>query len=288
MTSDRPGRIIASGLGFCEGPVLDENGTLYVSSITHGAVYRIDEDASVHVVAQLGGGANAVTRTGDGRLVVAQNGGRWAAEGPTWGPTSIGGLQIIQPNGQFEWLSHDPIAPNDLCIGPDGLVYSTDPTRTTRFNDGRLWRTDPGTGETELLTSVPYFSNGIAFGPKGELYVASTKPAAMYVYHLEDDGGLSDGRKLFDLPRGGPDGFIADADGNLIIGAISFDERPGTIQTWNTDGRLLETFTPGPHRHYTNMVQRPDGTLLVCDSDQGNILAFNDWPARPLPTYPLR
>ena len=74
MMSDRQGRVVASGLGFCEGPVLDENGTLFVGSITHGAVYRIDDDGTVDRVADLGGGANAVTYIGEGRLVVAQNG----------------------------------------------------------------------------------------------------------------------------------------------------------------------------------------------------------------------
>lgn len=285
---ERTQRVLVDEVGFSEGPVFGLDGRLYVASITHGAVYEVREGERAVLVARTGGGANAVAVAPSGRLLVAQNGGRWASKGPVWGPEAAGGVQYVDGDGSVHWLTQDPIAPNDLCIGPDGLAYVTDPTRSTRMDDGRLWRVDPETGATELLTTVSWFCNGIAFGAADELYVASTVPAQIVRYDLADDGSIGDGLVVLTLERGQPDGITLDADGNILIGAISYDERPGTVQTWSPTGELLDTYSPGEGKHYTNLVLRDDGTLILTDSDAGAVLAIENWPATPLPTHPLR
>jgi gluconolactonase len=283
-------RHLAGGVGFCEGPVVTPDGEIFVTSIDHGRVYRISAGAA-SPFAETGGGANGAALDADGTLYIAQNGGRWAAEGPRWAPDSVGGIQRVGRDGTVHWVTREPIAPNDLCFGPDGLLYVTDPTRAPRTPrrpvDGRLWRVDPRTGETELLLSVPWFTNGIAFGPDDRLYVAATHTATIYAFGLTADG-LDNGREVLRLDRGGPDGMAFDEHGNLVIGAVSLEDGAGTIQTWSPEGMVLDTFSPGPAPMYTNVAFTADGDLVITGSSEGTVLLATEWPARGLPLYPFR
>jgi hypothetical protein len=60
--------------------------------------------------------------------VVARD--RGFAEGPV--VLQRGGVAVVS----IGWLSTKPTSPNDICIGPDGWVYCTDPTRPMGSNDG--------------------------------------------------------------------------------------------------------------------------------------------------------
>lgn len=278
---------LAEGVGFSEGPVVTEDGEIFVTSIDHGRVYRI-ADSGAEVFAELGGGANGATIDREGTLYVAQNGGRWSPEGPWWGPDSVGGVQAVSPDGTVRWVNRDPIAPNDLCFGPDGYLYVTDPTRAPRAADGRIWRVDPASGEAELLLSVPWFPNGIGFGPDDALYLASTWDSRIVRFAL-DGGRLVDQQTVVQMEYGYPDGFAFDVEGNLLIGAISDDEdTPGDIQIWDSSGALQGVLEPGPGSKYTNVALTPDRTLVVAASSLGEVLAVEDWPAAGLPLYPFR
>lgn len=283
-------RRLADGIDFGEGPVVTPDGDIFATSIDHGCVYRIDADGA-NLFAKTGGGANGAALDGEGNLFIAQNGGRWAGEGPRWAPSSVGGIQRIGPDGTVRWVTREPIAPNDLCFGPDGLLYVTDPTRAPRTPkrpvDGRIWRVDPRSGDTELLLSVPWFTNGIAFGPDDRLYVAATHTAKIYAFDVTADG-IDDGQELLHLHRGGPDGMAFDEHGNLVIAAISLIDGPGTIQTWSRTGTLLSTFEPGSAPMYTNVAFTVSHELVITGSSEGTVLLATEWPVRGLPLYPFR
>ena len=83
----------------------------------------------------------------------------------------------------------------------------------------------------------------------------------------------------------GPEAF--DIHGNLIVAAVGANGKAGQIQTFDTSGRLLDAFEPGPHMKYTNLALSPTGTMLITDSEGGNALAF-DWPTRGLTLHPFR
>lgn len=278
---------LAEGVGFSEGPVITEAGEIFVTSIDHGRVYRIT-DSDAEVFAELGGGANGATIDREGNLYVSQNGGRWSHGGPGWTPDSVGGVQVVRPDGSFEWLTRDPISPNDLCFGPDGLLYVTDPTRAPKAADGRLWRVHPQTGEAEILTSTPWFPNGIGFGADGGLYVASTWESRIVRFDIED-GKLANETTFIQMEKGFPDGFAFDAEGNLLIGAISDDDDvPGDIQVWSSGGDYLDTFEPGSGSKYTNLAFAPDGGLIIAASSLGEVLRIEDWPTTGLELHPFR
>lgn len=276
---------VATGVGFAEGPLYTPSGEVYFTSITHGRLYRI-VDGGAEVAADLGGGANGAALGADGSIYVAQNGGRWARNGPRWGVDSVGGVQVVRPDGTIEWVNRDPIAPNDLCFGPDGLLYVTDPTRAPGVADGRIWRIDTDRKEAELLRSVSWFPNGIGFGVDDRLYVASTHDSRILAFRL-DDGVLSDEETVVRMDTGHPDGFTFDVEGNLIVCAIDLDGRPGTIQTWSVEGKKLDQYTPGEDSKYTNVALDGNGRMVIADSDGGRLLEVN-WPTRGLELYPFR
>ena len=286
-TSPQAVRTLASDVGFAEGPVITQSGEIYVTSIDHGRIYRIT-DSGAEVFADLGGGANGATVDKDGNLYVAQNGGRWSHGGPWWGLDSVGGVQVVRPDGTFDWVTKDPIGPNDLCFGPDGYLYVTDPTRAPQAADGRIWRVDPESCEAELLLSVPWFPNGIGFGADGMLYLASTWDSKIVRFAL-DEGKLFDPQPVIEMEYGHPDGFAFDSEGNLLIGAISQnDNETGDIQVWSPSGTLLDVFRPGDGSKYTNVALGSDHTLIVAASSLGEVLSVDNWPTAGLPLHPFR
>jgi gluconolactonase len=89
---------------------------------------------------------------------------------------------------------------------------------------GRVYRVDPLTGSVKELDSGLKFTNGIAFGLDGLLYVNETVTGNVYRYNWQN-GGISGPRELFgnviraDAPPGwkGPDGMAFDENGLLYV-----------------------------------------------------------------------
>src|SRR6266566_1884140 len=71
--------IVATGVPFGEGPVWCPNGTLVVTSVAAGALFRIHPDGTgtgtAERFAETGGGANGAALAADGSILVTQNGG---------------------------------------------------------------------------------------------------------------------------------------------------------------------------------------------------------------------
>ena len=274
---------IATGLGFVEGPVI-AGRDVFVVSLDLGHVYEVSTDGS-RLLAATGGAPNGAALDRDGTVFVAQNGGHSPGQVRRSQP---GGLQAIDPEGRVRWLSLDPIFPTDLCLGPDGWIYLTDSTRNNRYDDGRLWRCDPATGSTELLYSVPWFPNGIAFGPDNRLYVASTGDRTVYVCPW-DEGRVGDPEVYCQLARGRPDGLAFDVEGTLLVAAVGSDGDPGMIAVIDPAGAMVDTIVIGTSTHYTNIALATDHPrLVVTDSTAGTLLETRDYPHLGLQLYPFR
>src|SRR4051794_29181858 len=108
-------QVLFGDLGFTEGPVIMRNGSVAVVCVKEGTVAIRDPDGEVKSTV-VGGGPNGATEGGDGTLYIAQSGSHPYSGVP-------GGIQALRPDGSVDWITMDPVAPNDLCFGPDGALY---------------------------------------------------------------------------------------------------------------------------------------------------------------------
>jgi gluconolactonase len=201
------------------------------------------------------------------------------------------------PDNPIRW-------PNDLCLGPDGMIYMTDsgvlfadfegitsPEEAYKIPiDGKVLRIDPNTRDYVELDSGLQFANGIAFGIGGEyLYISETLTGNIYRYRHQK-GAASEreyfGNVMQQPPRSygrvaGPDGMAFDADGNLYVAVLV----EGTIIVLKPDGTVKDRIhLPG---HYpTNLAfSQTHPTQAVITESEGNQLLHVDLPVPGLPLF---
>ena len=130
-------RILASGLGFPEGPVAMADGSVILTEIRNGRCSRVTADGKVSVFSANGGGPNGLAVGPDGALYCCNNGGSRYVEGKSMG-------QGPHPDYKFGWIErldpktgkatvlytecdgHRLSAPNDLVFDTAGGFYFTD------------------------------------------------------------------------------------------------------------------------------------------------------------------
>lgn len=213
--------VVAGNLGFTEGPVALPSGEVYVCSNSHAAVYRIEEDGHPNRI-DTGGGANGLTADASGALYVAQNGGAW-----TGGDSDAGVQRIV--GGDVTFVLTGMSAPNDICFGPDGRLYFTDPRREGKPYEpeagiaGRVWSCERDGSDARLLHEGLRFPNGLAFAPDGRaLYLAETATRLIHALAWAD-GEIGEPEPVATLPDGAPDGMAFDAAGNLYVAGGAAD-----------------------------------------------------------------
>jgi gluconolactonase len=271
---------------FAEGPVWCGNGTLVCTSVSEGALFRIDVGTGeCSKLVDTGGGPNGAAPSAGGGFVVTQNGGLdFAAVGmfedpPPYRPTRSG-LQHVTTSGAVTYLTPDTLqAPNDLVVAGDGTIYFTDPPSYPLPDAavGRVWafRRD---GSLELVADGLYYPNGIGLEPAGTIVVV--------------ENGLM-GRPHFGLVRIHPDGtldrfvartgdgFCVDVDGRLYLaGGIH------GVTILDPDGTVVDELRLPGHGVTTNCCFGGDDlrTLYATNAVPGGVWA---WEVMPTPGRPL-
>lgn len=280
-------RTLAEGLQFPEGPVwLGPERVAFVQ--IRGQCISLWTAGAVTGIAATSGGPNGATLGLDSALYVANNGGlalghegRWQASAPI-----PGRIQRVSLAGEVTDVAVDlpgtpPNRPNDLCFGPDGLLYYTDPhdwENLPHVGVGRVARTTLD-GRVDLVAEVPAFPNGIAFGPDDRLYVAQSVTRRILV--LDPVPGATP-QTHCTLPRGYPDGFCFDAAGGLYVAGSLGD----ALVVFEPDGTVRDVIDMGKGSEPTNCCLG-DGVLYVTLSGTGQLVAL-DMPVEPLALYPAR
>src|SRR5215471_5161130 len=97
--------IVGTGIPFAEGPVWCPDGTVVVTSVAGGALYRVwPEQTNTELFAKTNGGANGAALAHDGAILVTQNGGIDYSQLPVKfpglpDPTFVNpGLQLAAPD----------------------------------------------------------------------------------------------------------------------------------------------------------------------------------------------
>jgi gluconolactonase len=300
-------RCLASGLGFPEGPIIDDDGSVLVSEIANGRISRVHPDGAVETFAVPKGGPNGMAKLPDSRIVVCQNGGSRFAVRP-W-PFDIDGsvplflpagapdepvtpqLQIVSVDGEIDTLTTTftsisgdelPLArPSDICVDAEGGFYVTDGFSVrgrSRSITGVLYGTPDG-----RLREIVYpleLPNGVALSPNGaKLYVAETRTRRIWEFEVLAPGRLGTARGLATVPSGGPmnfggaDGLCVAPDGTIIVATVG----TGGVTAISPDGRLLGAIVADDPMT-TNTALSPDGrSLFMTLASSGRLVVVDDW-----------
>lgn len=304
-------RVIASGLGFLEGPVAMDDGTVLVLDMSDGAVVRIDPvTGSKSVFALTGGGPNGAAFGPDGALYICNNGGlamEKSPEGnnipklgePAANPVTPS-IQRIAPDGTVTELythcgEHALEAPNDLVFDADGGFYFTDLGHFSgrTCNLGGLYYAKPdGSSIVELVHEANLMApltqpNGVGLSPAGDrVYVAETVTGRVWAWAISAPGVLAPHPDAISANGAallyGHEGFtmhdsLAVDSGGFVCTATLIK---GGISVIRPDGGL-EDFVALPE--YDPMVTNicfggPDlRTAYVTSAGTGKVWAL-DWP----------
>lgn len=286
--------MVATGISFGEGPVwvpdgVPGAGTLLVTSVSEGAVYRVQPGTgAAERLADTGGGANGAALAADGSVLVTQNGGVDLASTelfehpPPFRPVTPG-IQLVSPDGtRVEYVVADGFrAPNDLAVAADGTVYFTDP--------GPYPPPEPDTGRVIALSRDGavrvhadgfFYCNGIGFEPDGHLVVVERAG----LQRLRPDGTRE--WVVETLGRGAGDGFCVDVEGRFYVASTIAHG----IRVVDPDGTVVELLPIDGEGLTTNCCfGGPDlRTLFATDALPGQLVAFEGMPSPglPLPRWP--
>jgi gluconolactonase len=289
---------VLQGLGFPEGPVALPDGKLAFVDMRKQNVL-VWNGTSAKVIAQLPGAPNGATLGSDGMLYVANNGGVapetsetvWTSDAPidgriqrlgldgSWTDVTVGNLPGPAPH-----------RPNDLCFGPDGWLYFTDPKNwetvqslspdESQYQVGTLCRTDCQ-GTVELIAEIPGFPNGLAFMPGGgELLLAQTIHHRLIVMKMRADRSFAAPTLYCEFPPYvNPDGFCFDTQGNLYLAGSASN----SVIIIGPNRQVNDVIETGPLSCPTNVCLQ-SGKLWITFGLIGE-LGYMPVEAEPLPLY---
>jgi len=247
--------LLASGLGFPEGPTVLGDGRIVLCDANTGELLAYQGGSMAHF-ARTGGSPWGTYLGTDGKLYVNQGG-----DVPGSGDFSaVPGIQRVSLDGSVEFLfsevgGYTLAGPNQSAFGPDGRMYITD--SGTELDDrvevpspGRLFVVTDASGTGEMLLERPgSYPNGIAFDAQGRFYWSESK--AHRVCRLDGSEAVT----FCQLPDTHvPDGMAFAADGRLFVANTTF----GGVTVLSPDGEVLSEIDLGEHA--TNVVF--DGSAL--------------------------
>lgn len=243
-----PVSLLVSGFDSPEGPCFDTAGNLYFVNWLSSAIMRRTPGGEVSEYFNTGGIPAGLAFHADGSLYVADE-----------GDAIHGILRVADGQGEIivNTYQGQPLnGANDLVFDMKGVLYFSDPWRSSAANPvGGFYRLFPD-GTLEQIDSGLQFPNGIAISPAGDaVYLAETIPNRILRYAIGPGGALGPREHWADMPRvsfpgdaddglptGGPDGMAFDEAGNLYVAYYG----GGRVVIFAPDGSVVgEILVPG-------------------------------------------
>lgn len=282
-----------------EGPVLlpDRSWLVVEMGPGKGCITHISAD---------GKSRRTISRIGrPNGLAIDKDGVIWVAESvnpPSLVKVTIdGGIEVVL--SRCDGTSF--LFPNDLAFGPDGALYLTDsgilfnhlaaPGDVIRRDfmemamDGRIYRIDVHTRQVETIDSGFRFTNGLAFGPDKNLYIAETLTGMIYRFGWAD-GKVVGGREAFgqviDRAKGskgfhGPDGMAFGLNGCLYVAVYG----QGHIAVLGPDGTVVERIATKGAKPTNLAFGAPGERKIYVTEDEYGVLEAIDVDTDGLPLY---
>ena len=234
-----------TGCRWAEGPVwMGDARCLLWSDIPNNRMLRWDEEAGeVTVYRKPSGYANGNTRDRQGRLVTCEHGGRRVSR-----TEHDGRVVTLVDRIDGKRLN----SPNDVVCKSDGSIWFTDPTfGILGWYEGakaepelpmNVYRWDPS-GAVAVVAEGILQPNGLAFSPDEKiLYIVESRstPRKILAFDVTRNNSLEGRRVLIDAgPKGTPDGFRVDVDGNLWCGWGMGEAGLDGVHVFNPGGKLI-------------------------------------------------
>lgn len=267
---------LISGRGYTEGPAYLGDGVVAFTAMAEGRVIILRGETVVREVFT-GGGPTGLVADGTGGLLVAQNSGLWGA------PSTPLALLCRIRDDSIEPVMDDPLlAPNDLCFGPDGRLFVTDPLSQAALDEphaGRVFAIDPSTGDCQLISDDLLFPNGLAFDPDGRLFVAETFTGRIVRLDPTPQGSWAP-TVLCETIDGQPDGMAFDIAGRLWVAV----NRSDSVQVFDRAGDVVDRVFLGEGSYPSNLCFGEPGALYVSTAGTGG-LAVVEVDATGLPLH---
>jgi len=282
-------KILATGLGFPEGPVAMPDGSVILTEIRNNRCSRVTPDGKVSAFSANDGGPNGLAVGPDGALYCCNNGGSRYVEGVSMGQGphpdyKHGSIQRLdRKTGEARTLyiecdGHKLSAPNDLVFDKGGGFYFTDlGKRYARHRDhGGVYYALPDGSKIVCLAYPVLSPNGCGLSPDGKvLYVADTESARLYALDVTGPGVV--GRPRFVGGVGGParfDSMAVLANGNIAVATLT----TGKITEFSPAGAVVREVKM-PDTYPTNICfgGADMRTAYITLSDKGQ-LGVMQWP----------
>src|SRR5580693_5898232 len=290
-------RIVATGLGFPEGPVVMPDGSVILTEIRNNRCSRITPDGKVSLFSATGGGPNGLAVGPDGALYCTNNGGSRYVEGSSMGQGphpdyKHGSVQRLdRSTGAAKTLyiecdGHKLSAPNDLVFDKQGGFYFTDLGKRYahhRDNGGLYYALPDGSSVTELVYPI-VTPNGVGLSPDEKtVYVADTETSRIFAWDIVSPGKVK--HEPFPAPYGGRcvcglpgfqrfDSLAIAASGNICVATLV----TGYITVISPGGEVVRQVKM-PDVYPTNICfGGPDLRTAYITLSASGQLAVMEWP----------
>ena len=236
---------LAHGMRWSEGPVwLGDTRQLVWSDVPGNCMHKWDEETGVaSVFRKPSNMGNGNTRDRQGRIVTCEHLTRRVTR-----TEADGRITVLADSFEGKRLN----SPNDIVVKSDDSIWFTDPFfGITGFYEGEkaepqlpfnVYRIDAD-GSVSVAAEGINQPNGLAFSPdESILYIVESRssPRKILACDVIDGRTLANRRDFIDAgPKGTPDGFRVDVDGNLWCGWGMGEAGLDGVHVFNKNGKPI-------------------------------------------------